>query len=105
MAAPYRSDHSDNPIGQGYWIQAEFGSGKSHLLCFLSALAVGRKEAWDIVKKKEDAAGRGKRESLYRFWEDGLESKSGKGTIGIFEIVKMNLFCGGIRLGRLRSMG
>jgi len=88
MAAPYKPERKENPIGQGYWIQAEFGSGKSHLLCFLSALALGRKEAWDIIKKKEDASGRGKRESLCRFWQEGLEAKSGKGTKGIFVIVK-----------------
>jgi hypothetical protein len=88
MAAPWKRERKDNPVGQGYWIQAEFGSGKSHLLCCLSALALGRKDAWDIVKKKEDASGRGKRESLYRFWEEGIEAKSGKGTKGIFVIVK-----------------
>ena len=32
LAAPYTHGRRDNPIGQGYWIQAEFGSGKSHLL-------------------------------------------------------------------------
>ena len=37
MAAPYKPERQDNPIGQGYWIQAEFGSGKSHLLCLLAA--------------------------------------------------------------------
>lgn len=88
MAAPWKRERRDNPVGQGYWIQAEFGSGKSHLLCCLAALALGRKEAWEIVKKKEDACGRGKRESLYRFWEEGIEAKSGKGTKGIFVIVK-----------------
>lgn len=88
MAAPWKLERRDNPVGQGYWIQAEFGSGKSHLLCCLAALALGRKEAWEIVKKKEDATGRGKRESLYRFWEEGIESKSGKGAKGIFVIVK-----------------
>src|SRR5688572_3702283 len=41
MAAPYNPERRDNPVGQGYWIQAEFGSGKSHLLCFLSSLALG----------------------------------------------------------------
>jgi len=45
MAAPYKPERRDNPIGQGYWVQAEFGSGKSHLLSFLAALALGRKEA------------------------------------------------------------
>ncbi|MEJ5202824.1 MAG: hypothetical protein WHV66_11385, partial [Anaerolineales bacterium] len=38
MAAPYKPERRDNPVGQGYWIQAEFGSGKSHLLCLLAAL-------------------------------------------------------------------
>lgn len=103
MAAPWKRERKDNPVGQGYWIQAEFGSGKSHLLCCLAALALGRKEAWDIVKKKEDASGRGKRESLYRFWEEGIEAKGqrakgkeegieakGEGATGkgIFVIVK-----------------
>jgi hypothetical protein len=89
MAAPYNPERrGDNSIGQGYWIQAEFGSGKSHLLCFLSALSLGRKDAWDIVDQKEKKAERGKRESLYRFWEEGLEAKSGKGKKGIFVIVK-----------------
>ncbi|HYB03829.1 MAG TPA: hypothetical protein VED17_05165, partial [Nitrososphaerales archaeon] len=83
MAAPYRPERKDQPIGQGYWIQAEFGSGKSHLLSFLAALALGNKQAWDIVREKEKKAERGKRESLYRFWEEGLESKSGNGSKGI----------------------
>ncbi len=30
IAAPYHPEKKDNPIGQGYWIQTEFGSGKSH---------------------------------------------------------------------------
>src|SRR5712691_12462470 len=60
MAAPYSPSRRDNPIGQGYWIQAEFGSGKSHLLCFLSALALGSKVSWEIVRKKEEKAGRGR---------------------------------------------
>jgi hypothetical protein len=88
MAAPYHPERKDNPVGQGYWIQAEFGSGKSHLLCFVAALALGRKEAWEIVRRKEDASGRGKRESLFRFWEEGIEAKSGDGKKGIFVIVK-----------------
>jgi hypothetical protein len=89
MAAPWERDRKDNPVGQGYWIQAEFGSGKSHLLCCLSALALGQKDAWDIVKRKEDASGRGKRESLYRFWEEGIAAKGQKQkSRGIFVIVK-----------------
>jgi hypothetical protein len=88
MAAPWKRERKDNPVGQGYWIQAEFGSGKSHLLCCLASLALGRKDAWEIIKKKEDASNRGKRESLFRFWEEGIEAKSSKGTKGIFVIVK-----------------
>lgn len=88
MAAPYKPDQRENPIGQGYWIQAEFGSGKSHLLCFLSALALGNSAAWELVKKKETNAGKGKRESIYQFWEEGIEAKSSKAKKGIFVIVK-----------------
>ena len=88
MAAPWKRERKENPIGQGYWIQAEFGSGKSHLLCCLASLALGRKEAWEIVKRKEEASGKGKRESLYRFWEEGIEAKSGKGSKGVFVVVK-----------------
>jgi len=87
IAAPWKQERRDSPVGQGYWIQAEFGSGKSHLLCCLSALALGQKEAWDIVKRKEEESGRGKRESMYRFWEEGIESKS-KGSKGILVVVK-----------------
>jgi hypothetical protein len=88
MAAPYRPEQRDNPIGQGYWIQAEFGSGKSHLLCFLSALALGSRDAWRKVQEKEQKAGRGKRESLSLFWDEGLEAKGAKGKRGIFVIVR-----------------
>jgi len=88
MAAPYTPKKRGDPTGQGYWIQAEFGSGKSHLLCFLSALALGDKDAWDLVQDKEKKAGRGKRESLYQFWEGGLRGKSAAGNKGIFLIVK-----------------
>jgi len=88
MAAPYKRDRRENPIGQGYWIQAEFGSGKSHLLCCLSALALGNEQAWSIVRTKETAAQRGKRDSLFRFWEEGLEEKSKGANKGIFVIVK-----------------
>ncbi|HQL76633.1 MAG TPA: hypothetical protein PLU91_00380 [Verrucomicrobiota bacterium] len=67
VAAPYDRQKKENPIGQGYWIQAEFGSGKSHLLCFLAALALGSKDAWKMVQEKENKAGKGKRESLFQF--------------------------------------
>ena len=99
MAAPYKPELRDNSIGQAYWIQAEFGSGKSHLLCFLASLSLGSKEVWDIIQKKEQKAGRGKRETIYRFWEEGLESKSSKGGKGIFVIVKTLVGAGGGTVG------
>ena len=98
MAAPYKPERRDNPIGQGYWIQAEFGSGKSHLLCFISALSLGDKKAWDLVKEKEEKAGKGKRESLYQFWEAGLEKKCTMQK-GIFTIVKTLVGTGGGTVG------
>ena len=57
IAAPYTPGRKDTPIGQGYWIQAEFGSGKSHLLSFLGALALGGEAEWKIVQEKEAQAG------------------------------------------------
>ncbi len=35
--------------GQGYWIQAEYGAGKTHLLATLSVLLAGGEDAWDAV--------------------------------------------------------
>lgn len=99
MAAPYKPERRDNPIGQGYWIQAEFGSGKSHLLCLLAALSLGDADAWEVIKEKEQKAGRGKRESLYRFWEEGLQSKSANDKKGIFVIVKTLVGAGGGAVG------
>ncbi len=95
VAAPYKPEQKENPIGQGYWIQAEFGSGKSHLLCTLAALALGSSQAWELVRDKEKKDGRGKRESLYRFWEEGIDAKSSKGQKGIFVIVKTLVGAGG----------
>lgn len=87
ISAPYNPSKKDDPIGQGYWIQAEFGSGKSHLLCFLSSLAIGNENAWNIIEDKEKKIGKGKRETLYQFWE-GISSKSSNGKRGIFTIAK-----------------
>jgi hypothetical protein len=98
MAAPYKPERRDISIGQGYWIQAEFGSGKSHLLCFLSALALGNKQSWELVREKEQKAGRGKRESVYRFWEEGLEAKSSQSK-GVFVVVKTLVGAGGGPIG------
>jgi hypothetical protein len=76
MAAPYAPERKDNPIGQGYWIQAEFGSGKSHVLSFVGALALGGEAEWGLVREKERKAGLGRRESLYSFYESGLAKKT-----------------------------
>jgi hypothetical protein len=94
LSAPYDAARKDNPIGQGYWIQAEFGSGKSHLLSCLGALALGGEKEWNIIKEKEEAIGRGRRESLYAFYENGLAKKS-KDSRGIFVAVKTLVGQGG----------
>jgi hypothetical protein len=99
IAAPYKRERRENPIGQGYWIQAEFGSGKSHLLCFLASLALGKPDVWNIVKTKEDSSGRGKRESIYRFWEEGIKAKSAEGSKGLFVVVKTLVGAGGGTVG------
>ena len=99
MAAPYKPGRGATPIGQGYWIQAEFGSGKSHLLCFLASLAVGSEEAWEKVRKKEEKSGRGKRESLSQFWDDGLKQKCTGGKKGIFIISQTLVGVGGGTVG------
>ncbi|HOU13760.1 MAG TPA: hypothetical protein PKZ84_11640 [Anaerolineae bacterium] len=105
MAAPYQPSRKDQPIGQGYWIQAEFGSGKSHLLSFIGALALGGEEEWAIVQEKERAAGMGRRESLYAFYENGLAKKTGekgeegKGGKGILVAVKTLVGEGGGTIG------
>lgn len=99
MAAPYKADKKDNPIGQGYWIQAEFGSGKSHLLSFIAALSLGNEEVWQLVKAKEAAVGQGKRESIYRFWEEGLKAKSSGAKKGIFVVARTLVGSGGGAVG------
>lgn len=99
IAAPYDRQRKDNPIGQGYWIQAEFGSGKSHLLCCLAALSLGHKDAWKMIQEKETEAGRGKRESLFQFWEEGIQAKSSNPSKGVFVIVKTLVGVGGGTIG------
>jgi hypothetical protein len=87
VSAPYQPERKDLTIGQGYWIQADFGSGKSHLLSFLGALAIGDGSLWKIIKDKEEKSGVGKRESIYSFYENGLKIKNEK-TKGILVAVK-----------------
>jgi hypothetical protein len=99
LAAPYDPGSKANPIGQGWWIQAEFGSGKSHLLSFIGAVALGDKKAWDTVNELETKAGKGKRESLYQFYDSGLAKKSAGKSKGIFVAVKTLVGQGGGTIG------
>jgi len=98
VSAPYVAERKDNPIGQGWWVQAEFGSGKSHLLSFLGAMALGGEAVWDLVQQKEQKAGLGRRESLYNFYESGLARKVQTGK-GIFVAVKTLVGYGGGGVG------
>ncbi len=94
LSAPYDPKRKDTPIGQGYWIQAEFGSGKSHLLSFLGALALGGEKEWGVVREKEEKFGKGKRDSLYYFYENGLKKKTQE-TRGLLVAVKTLVGQGG----------
>ena len=99
IAAPYDPSNKTNTIGQGWWIQAEFGSGKSHLLSFMGALALGDKDCWELIRQKEQEAGKGKRESIYQFWENGLQKKSTGDSKGVFVVVKTLVGQGGGTIG------
>jgi len=63
--------------GQGWWLQAEFGVGKSHVQAVTSILAVGGPPAWERIKQREDAekkkAGPGAR--LDSLWRKKLEKR------------------------------
>jgi hypothetical protein len=99
LAAPYDPASKASPIGQGWWVQAEFGSGKSHLLSFIGALALGDKKVWDTVNELETKAKKGKRESLYQFYDSGLAKKSTGKSKGIFVAVKTLVGQGGGTIG------
>lgn len=98
MAAPYSPERKDAPIGQGYWIQAEFGAGKSHLLSFIGSLALGGEAEWALVRDKERKEGLGRRESLYNFYETGIAKKTTESK-GIFVAVKTLVGQGGGAIG------
>ena len=100
LAAPYDPSNKTNPVGQSWWIQAEFGSGKSHLLSFIGALALGNEDAWEIVRRKETEAGKGRRESIYQFYENGIAKKSSGQSKGIFVVVKTLVGQGGGTIGK-----
>jgi hypothetical protein len=99
LAAPYDPSSKANPIGQGWWVQSEFGSGKSHLLSFVGAVALGDKRVWEIVNQLETKNKKGKRESIYQFYESGLAKKSTGKSRGIFVAVKTLVGQGGGTIG------
>lgn len=62
--------------GQGFWLQAEFGVGKSHMLAVEAILAMGGTEVWELVRTKEDEVpylGPGRR--LDSLWADKVSRK------------------------------
>lgn len=63
--------------GQGWWLQAEYGSGKSHLLAFLTIMCCTiDNEPWDVLARTEkEREGKGKRESLANDGFRGLKDK------------------------------
>lgn len=84
--------------GQGFWVQAEFGVGKSHLLAVTSVLAVGGHAAWDraaVRENEEKKAGPGAR--IDNLWRKKVEAKR------IFPVVFSLEGCGGGREKKLED--
>lgn len=84
--------------GQGFWVQAEFGVGKSHLLAATSVLAFGGPDAWERVKERENQekkAGPGSR--LDALWRKKIEGKK------VFPIVFSLEGCGGSQEKKLED--
>lgn len=84
--------------GQGFWVQAEFGVGKSHLLAATSVLAFGGPAAWERVRQREDQekkAGPGAR--LDALWRKKVEAKK------VFPIVLSLEGCGGSQEKKLED--
>src|SRR3990172_9206943 len=47
-------DTAVNRKGQGYWIRAEYGAGKTHFIAYLTLLLTdGRDEVWNAVRDEE----------------------------------------------------
>jgi len=49
-------------VGQDWWTQAEFGSGKSQPLSSIGALGLGDRKGWEMVQDLESKNKRSKRE-------------------------------------------
>ncbi len=84
--------------GQGWWLQAEFGVGKSHLLAVTAILAIGGEPAWEHLKRREDEekkAGPGAR--VDTLWRKKIERRK------IFPIVFSLEGVGGTAESRLED--
>ena len=84
--------------GQGWWLQAEFGVGKSHLLAVTAILAIGGEPAWEHIRKREDEekkAGPGAR--VDTLWQKKIEKRK------IFPIVFSLEGVGGTAESRLED--
>lgn len=68
-------DHIRLGEGQGWWVMADRGSGKSHLLSAAAILALGKKPIWDLIGKKEEENETEKRASLVQFVDGVIEKK------------------------------
>ena len=96
---PLRPQQQGEPHRPGLVDSGGIRSGKSHLLSFIGAVALGDKKAWDTVNELETKAKKGKRESLYQFYESGLAKKSTGKSKGIFVAVKTLVGQGGGTIG------
>jgi len=68
-------NHLTTNEGQGWWVQAEFGSGKSHLLSASTILLLGGEKVWHTIENKEEELGTEKRLSLTQFRRSVVEKK------------------------------
>lgn len=69
--------------GQGYWIQAEYGAGKTHLLATLGALLTDRSgRVWEVVSDSELKAHKAALSDKARFFPVVLNCKGGLKTEG-----------------------
>ena len=93
---PVRQDEPDRArvVGSGrVWL------GQVAPALSSGALALGDKNVWDIVLDLETKNEKGKRESIYNFYENGLAKKSSGKSKGIFVAVKTLVGQGGGTIG------
>lgn len=80
--------HSNSPSAQAYWVQAEYGAGKSHLLAVLVQLALAGPRQWRMVREKEDQEGISDEVSLLRNIDTAVRNENMREREkGIFPIV------------------